>query len=97
MKGERKFILKIIKHLEREFDVIAWGYKWTNLNKTWNICINDYEVYQYSKKFKSITKVYHIACKKRFYDNVRIGFAYCNPIEKNLLELAEADNLIMNV
>lgn len=100
MRVERKFILKIIKHLEREFDVIAWGYKWTNSNKTWNvwdICINDYEVYQYSKKFKSITKVYHMAWKKRFPDNVRIGFVYCNPIEKNLLKLAEADNLIMNV
>ena len=96
---ERKFILKIIRHIEREFGVIAYGYKWTNPSKTWNvwnICIDDYEVYG-DKRFKAISKVYHIAWRKAFPDNVRMGFAYCKPLEKNLLELAEQDNLILNL
>lgn len=96
---ERKFILKIIKHIEREFGVIAYGYKWTNTPDTfsvWNICINNYELYMADKRFKAISKVYHIAWRKSFPDNLRMGFCYCEPKESKLLELADQDNLVMN-
>ena len=96
---ERKFILKIIKHVEREFGVIAYGYKWTNPSRThsvWNICINNYELYMADKRFKAIANVYHKAWRKTFPDNLRMGFCYCEPKESKLLELAEQDNLVMN-
>ena len=97
---QRKFILKVIRHVEREFGVIAYGYKWVNPSGTWtvwNICISDYEIYMTNKKFKAISNAYHKAWRKTFPDNVRFGFCFCKPVESKLVELAEQDNLILDV
>ena len=94
---ERKEIYKILNAIEDIFsNTIAWGFSESNSSKTfswWNICISDYHVYC-SKDFKTFASDVHQLYKPY---NIRIVFVYCNPIEKALLELAENDNLILNI
>lgn len=94
---ERSTIFKIVKAIESEFeDVIAYAYFDGNEPMTrtwWTICISNWKLY-YSNEFKEFSKQWHERAKKR---DLKLLFCYCNPLEKNLLELAERDNLIMNL
>ena len=95
--SERSTVFKIVKAIESEFkDVIAYAHFDGNSLMTytwWTICISNCELY-YSKEFKEFCKQCREKAKKQ---NVRLLFCYCNPLEKNLLKLAENDNLIMNL
>lgn len=85
--NERKIVYKVLKAIENIFpDTIAYAY----LDSWWNICVSNYSVYC-SKDFKTFASEVH-----RVY-NISIVFVYCHPIEKVLLELAEQDNLILNI
>lgn len=94
---ERNTIFKIVKAIESEFeDVIAYAHFDGNGPMTctwWTICISNWELY-YSKEFKEFSKQWHERAEKR---GLKLLFCYCNPLEENLLELAEKDNLIMNL
>lgn len=95
--SERSTVLKIVKAVESEFeDVIAYAHLDGNAPKTytwWNVCISNYELYC-SKGFKEFSKAMHNKYEPK---GVRLLFCYCNPIEKKLFELAEQENLIMNL
>lgn len=95
--SERSTIFKIVKAIESEFeDVIAYAYFDGNTPMTytwWTICISNWELY-YSKEFKEFSKKLRKIAKKQ---GLTLLFCYRNPLEKNLLELAEKDNLIMNL
>lgn len=95
--SERNTVFKIVKAIESEFkDVIAYAHFDGNVPMTytwWTICISNWELYK-SKEFKEFSKQWHEGVKNR---SLRLLFCYCNPLEKNLLELAERNNLIMNL
>lgn len=93
------FILNIIKKVEslRE-GLIAYGYLTGNGPMTftyWEIAVSDYEFYMKDKRFKALCKAWYQAAKSRGFTLVFVcGWI---PKEKVLLELAEKDNLILNV
>ena len=97
MKGERTFILKILKVIENLREgVVAYAYLDGNATmsfKWYTICVSDYDLYRESK-FMSLTRAWH---KSSIAHGIRVCFAYCNPSEKRLAELLNADNLIMNI
>lgn len=87
------FVLKIIKQLEEKFNCIAYAYV-EDTGKLWNICVNDYDMYMSNQDFKKFRHNWHIIAKKR---KIGILFFYCNTIESKLGELANKDNLVMNI
>jgi hypothetical protein len=93
---ERKEIYKVLKAIEDIFtDTIAWAFSESNESGTfshWNICVSDYNVYK-SNDFKTFESDIHELYKSK----IKIVFFYCNPLEKALLDLAEKDNLILNM
>lgn len=95
--SERSTVFNIVKAIETKFEnVIAYAYFDGNEPMTytwWTICISNWELY-YSQKFKEFNEQWREKAKKR---GLKLLFCYCNPLEKNLLELAEKDNLIMNL
>ena len=92
------FILSIVKKLEDTYPgVIAWAHKDWNAPRTyewWCICITDFEIYMHDKRFKTLTRAWHAAGKAR---KINVVFCCCSAKEKKLNELAEANNLIMNI
>ena len=94
---ERKEIYKVLQAIEDIWEnTIAWAFFESNASKTnnwWSICISDYDVYR-SADFKTFSSDVHELYKKH---KIRIVFFYCNPVENMLLELAEGDNLILNI
>ena len=96
MKNERKFINKLVKDIEDKFSVLAYAYLDGNEPKThvwWTVCVNDYNLYVGDdyKKFMAQKRV--VANKL----DIKLLFAYRNTLESILVELAEQDNLIMNI
>ena len=94
---ERKAVYKVLQAIEDIFpDTIAYAYLDSNSTKThvwWNVCIDNWDLY-YSKDFKEFTAEVH----KRYKPHgIKLLFCYCYPLEKKLLELAEQDNLILNI
>ena len=92
------FILSIVKKLEDTYPgVIAWAHKDWNAPRTyewWCICITDFEIYMHDKRFKTLTHAWHAAGKAR---KINMVICYCSAKEKKLNELAEENNLIMNI
>lgn len=88
--AEANIVLRVIKDIETNFaDLIAFAYIEEN-GKWWNICISDYSVYcsdEFKEKVKSIRRKYAL----------RLIFSYRNPDEKILLNLAEKENLVLNL
>lgn len=97
MKGWN-FISEIVKKIETLGDgLIAYAYvdgNATGTCKWWTVCINDFEMYFHDKRFKALSNAWHKAAIARGF---KVTFAYCQPKEKKLIQLAEEDNLIMNV
>jgi hypothetical protein len=93
-----KFILKIIKSLEHfQSDLTVWAYRDGNETKTrewYTICVSDFETYMKNMKFKKLLSAWHKVAKMR---RIIITFSYQNPIEQQLLKLANEENLIMDV
>ena len=92
------FILSIIRKIEEiKPGIIAYAYKDGNETKTcvrWIVCVSDFDFYMNDSRFKTLSKAWHAAGKAR---KEKIIFCYCSPKEKKLAELAESDNLIMNI
>lgn len=87
----KKRILTIIQAIEKIYKgIIAFGYK--EGENTWFIAVNDYDVYM-SDKFKTLCKNW----RKNQGGSGKIIFCYLVPTEKRLMELAEGENLILNV
>lgn len=77
--------------------LIAYAHEESNISGThkWmEVCVSDLDLYMHDQRFKALTRAWHKAAAKMGF---RLVFCYCNPKEKKLLELAEADNLIMLV
>lgn len=94
--GRVEFISKILTKVESlQQNVICYAYQEKFGGKSvYNICVSDYDIYTKDERFKRLTKAWHLIAKNM---NLKIIFWYCSPLEKNLVELMEADNLIMNV
>ena len=91
--NERKLIYKILRQIESVFpDVFAYGYKDedSECNRWW-ICIDDYYTYR-SEEFKSLAENIRKTLK-----GLTCVFSYVKPIEKALLQLADSDNLVLNL
>ena len=96
MKNERKFINKLVKDIEDKFSVLAYAYLDGNEPKThvwWTVCVNDYNLYVGDDYKKFISQKRVVANKL----DIKLLFAYRNTLESILAELAEQDNLIMNI
>lgn len=89
------FILSIVKQIEDKFGIICYAHEepWGE-RIVWHICLSDYDIYMGNKTFKLLCNAWHKIAKNK---GLKLLFCYANPIEKKLLELAEADNLIMNI
>ena len=96
MKNERKFINKLVKDIEDKFSVLAYAYLDGNEPKThvwWTVCVNDYNLYV-STDYKRFAEQKRVVANKL---DIKLLFAYRNTLESILVELAEQDNLIMNI
>ena len=96
MKNERKFINKLVKDIEDKFSVLAYAYLDGNEPKThvwWTVCVNDYNLYV-SDDYKKFISQKRVVTNKL---DIKLLFAYRNTLESILVELAEQDNLIMNI
>lgn len=96
MKNERKFISKLVKDIEDKFSVLVYAYLDGNKPKThvwWTVCVNDYNLYVGDDYKKFIEQKRAVANKL----DIKLLFAYRNTLESILVELAEQDNLIMNI
>ena len=96
MKNERKFISKLVKDIEDKFSVLAYAYIDGNEPKThvwWTVCVNDYNLYV-SADYKRFIAQKKVISNKL---DIKLLFAYRNTLESILVELAEQDNLIMNI
>ena len=96
MKNERKFINKLVKDIEDKFSVLAYAYLDGNEPKThvwWTVCVNDYNLYV-SDDYKKFISQKRVVANKL---DIKLLFAYRNTLESILAELAEQDNLIMNI
>ena len=94
----RKYILTIIKRIETLYpNVICYAYLDGNepmTHRWWSLCISDYNVYMNDERFKKLSSAWH---KGAIAQGIKLIFFYCNPQEKKLFELADKDNLIMNI
>ena len=96
MKNEHKFISKLVKDIEDKFSVLAYAYLDGNEPKThvwWTVCVNDYNLYV-SDDYKKFISQKRVVANKL---DIKLLFAYRNTLESILVELAEQDNLIMNI
>ena len=96
MKNEHKFISKLVKDIEDKFSVLAYAYLDGNEPKThvwWAVCVNDYNFYV-SADYKRFIEQKRVVANKL---DIKLLFAYRNTLESILVELAEQDNLIMNI
>ena len=96
MKNEHKFISKLVKDIEDKFSVLAYAYLDGNEPKThvwWTVCVNDYNLYV-SADYKRFTEQKRVVANKL---DIKLLFAYRNTLESILVELAEQNNLIMNI
>lgn len=98
MKDEH-FILNIVKKIENlKEGVISYAYKNSDLNKSsswWEISVSDYDLYVKDIRFKKLMKAWY---KIADANKIKIVFI-CGwvPTEERLIELANDDNLILNV
>lgn len=96
MKNEHKFISNLVKDIEDKFSVLAYAYLDGNEPKThvwWTVCVNDYNLYV-SNDYKKFIEQKRVVANKL---DIKLLFVYRNALESILVELAEQDNLIMNI
>jgi hypothetical protein len=98
MKIER-FILNILKKIESlKEGIITYSYKTGNDSMTciwWEISVSDFNFYMNDKRFKTLSNAWHKAAKAQGFKLIFVcGWT---PLEKELIDLAEKDNLILNV
>jgi hypothetical protein len=99
MDKKEDFILSVIKKIETmQEGIIAYGFFTGNLDMsyTWyQINVSDYNFYMKDERFKKMSTVWHKAAKARGFLLVFVMGWY--PKEQNLLELADKNNLILNI
>lgn len=95
MKGGN-FILSILKKLEDTYPgLIAFAYvDGGGGRKWWMVCLSDFDVYFHDKRFQVLKKAWHKAGAAR---GMNIVFCNWRPIEKNLVKLANEENLLLNL
>lgn len=87
------FILKIIKIIERLFpNIICYAYK-TDMG-WWEVSVSDFDVYR-DKRFRAFTDVWYKEGLK--YGSKIIFVCGWIPKESTLVQLAEQNNLILNI
>lgn len=95
MLSERKFIQKIVRQTGEKFDCICWAMDNGVNRPSWNICIDDYDLYR-SEEFRQWSSTWHSTFRNNYdHSQFSIVFCYCNPIENNLWEYSQKSKLIM--
>ena len=91
--NERKAIYKALKKIESVFpNLFAYAYKDKGSEHSyWWICIDDYDIYR-SDNFSNLTENI-----RKTLNGLTCVFSYVKPIEKVLLQLADSDNLVLNL
>lgn len=91
--SKESFILSIVKKIESlKEDTVAYGYK---TDKWWEISVSDFNLYMNDERFKRLSNAWHKAAKAKGFKLIFVcGWV---PSEQKLLELAESDNLILNI
>ena len=96
--GRIGFIRSILTKCESLRDnLIAYAFEESNgtgTHKWISVCVSDYDLYYNDRRFKALTHAWHTVARKKGF---KIVFFWCVPKEKNLVELASQDNLIMNI
>lgn len=97
--NKENFILNILKKIESlKEGVIAYSYKTGNesmSNIWWEVSISDYNLYMNDRRFKALSNAYHKAAKQQGFKLIFVcGWI---PSENKLIDLAENDNLILNI
>lgn len=87
-----KFIKQILSKCESlRPGVIAFA----SQDRNWiEINVSDSDLYFNDKRFQTLTKAWH---KIAEHQGFKVIFFCCSPKEKMLAELAENDNLVMNI
>lgn len=94
--SSREFVLSVIQRYEEKFGGIAYGHQQTNESGNfsfWSVSIDNYEIYK-SDEFKTFSESIREESRSR---GIKVIFMYCQPVESFLVELADSDNLVMNV
>lgn len=89
-------LLKIVRTIEKlKPGIISWAFVNKNNPKFSfiNVCISDYDFYLHDARFRKLKDAWHLAFFKK---RKPLIFCYCNPIENDLLKLAEDNNLVMD-
>jgi len=94
-----KFILNVIKKIESlKEGIVVYSYKTGNTPMTyiwWEVSISDFDLYMNSKRFKTLSNAWYKAAKAQGFKLIFVcGWI---PSEKKLIDLAENNNLILNV
>ena len=98
MKSTKAFIFDIVRKTESLRDgIVAYAYAEQavpSAPEIWWVCVSDYDFYREDQRFKALCKAWHKAARAL---GINLSIAYCNPLEKKLNQLANADNLILNI
>ena len=98
MKSTKAFIFDIVRKTESLRDgIVAYAYAEQavpSAPEIWWVCVSDYNFYLEDQRFRVLCNAWHKAAMAR---GINLSIAYCNPMEKRLNQLANADNLILNI
>lgn len=93
------FLLSVVKKIESlKEGVICYAYKTGNEsmnNAWWEVSISDFDLYQKDSRLKALSNAWRKAANSQGFKIVFVcGWS---PTEKRLVDLAEKDNLILNI
>ena len=98
MKSTKAFIFDIVRKTESLRDgIVAYAYAEQSVPSApeiWWVCVSDYNFYLEDQRFRALCNAWHKVAKAR---GINLSITYCNPMEKRLNQLANADNLILNI
>lgn len=97
--GQEAFICKVLKEIETlRADAFVYAHRAGNttaLHTWWEVSVSDFGLYAADQRFKQLCSVWHEMASSM---GIRLVFV-CGwkPTERHLLELADVDNLVLNV
>lgn len=99
MNKQRKIIKKILSQIEELDDsLFCYATMVSNGNNShywYQISVSQFEFYMHDERFKALSQKWHKVCQ-----NMKIPIIFVcgwKPTEEKLLQLANEDNLILNV
>lgn len=99
MDKQRKIIKTILSQIEELDDTIfcyaTKDYNGTKTHWWWKVSVSQFEFYMHDERFKALSQKWHKICSSMKMPLIFVcGW---KPAEEKLLQLANEDNLILNV